>query len=118
MAILVKVCKQDNFQSNDPLKLRFTNIRGIHFNFIVCNFLLQSNSPIIVALYEINLGNSTHHNNFPVRRYLPLIEKDSITNLYGLAVYVKFLCFQLALLCVVSDFCSSINHCSLLFAKC
>ena len=88
MAILVKVCKQDNFQSNDPLKLRFTNIRGIRFNFIVCNFLLQSNSPIIVALYEINLGNSNHHNNFSVRRYLPLIEKDAMTNLHGLAVYL------------------------------
>ena len=56
-----------------------------------------------------------------MRGYLPLIGKDSGTNMHGLAVYIKeglplaqdlslensadsYLCFQLALLHSVSDF--------------
>ena len=63
-----------------------------------------------------------------MRSYLPLIQKDSIAHMHGLAVYVKegphfardlslensvdsYLCFRLALLCSVSYFfflyCSS-----------
>ena len=59
--------------------------------------------------------------NFSVRGYLPLIRKDSIIHLHGLAVYVKeglpfgwdlslenssdsYLCFRLALLQSVSYF--------------
>ena len=57
--------------------------------------------------------------NFSVRGYLPLIRKDSVTHMHGLAVYVKeglpfardlslensadsYLCFRLALLHSVS----------------
>ena len=62
-----------------------------------------------------------------MRGYLPLIRKDSITHMHGLAVYDKeglpfaqdvslensagsYLCFQLALLHSVSLFFSSIDH--------
>ena len=67
------------------------------------------------------MGNSIDFGNFSVRHYLPLIWKDSITHMHGLAYYVKeglpfvhdlslensansYLCFQLALLHLVSYF--------------
>ena len=34
MAILLKGCKSDNFESHNSLKLSFTNIRGLLSNFI------------------------------------------------------------------------------------
>ena len=52
MAILSKACKLDNFESNNSLKLSFTNIRGLHFNFLDCDPFLESNSPDILALCE------------------------------------------------------------------
>ena len=36
-----------------------------------------------------NLDDSVDSGNFSVRGYLPLIRKDSITHMHGLAVYVK-----------------------------
>ena len=67
------------------------------------------------------LGDSVDSGNFSVSGYLPLIRKDSITHMPGLAVYVKeglpfawdlslensidsYLCFWLALLHLVSYF--------------
>ena len=121
MAILSKACKPDNFESHNSLKLSFTNIRGLHSNFVDCESFLESNSPDILALCETNLDGSIDSGNFSVRGYLPLIWKDSSTHLHGLAVYLKeelyfaqglslenspdsYLCFQLALLCSVSYF--------------
>ena len=115
MAILSKVCKPDNFESRNSLKLSFTNIRGLRSNFIDCESFLESNSPDILALCETNLDDSIDSGNFSVRGYLPLIRKDSSTHMHGLAVYVKeglpfardlslensedsYLCFRLALL--------------------
>ena len=80
-------------------------------NFIKC----ESNSPDILALCETNLGDSIDSGNFSVGDCLPLIRKDSITHMHGLAVYVKeglpfardlslenstdsYLCFRIALL--------------------
>ena len=40
-------------------------------------------------LCETNLDDSIYSGNFSVRDYLLLIRKDSITNMLGLAVYVK-----------------------------
>ena len=74
-----------------------------------------------LALCETNLDDSIDSGNFSVRGYLPLIQKDSITHMHGLAVYVKvrlpftwdlslensadsYLCFRLALLHSVSYF--------------
>ena len=75
----------------------------------------------ILALCETNLDDSVDSGNFSVRGYLPLIRKDSSTDMHGLAVYVKegfpfawdvslensadlFSCFQLSLLHSVSYF--------------
>ena len=65
------------------------NIRGLHSNFVDCESFLESNSPDIPALYETNLDDSVDSENFSMRGYLPLIIKDSITHMHGLAVYVK-----------------------------
>ena len=123
MAILSKACKPDNFESCNSLKLSFTNIRGLHLNFLDCESFLESNSPDILALYEANLDDSIDSSNFSVKGYLPLIGKNSSTHMHGPAVYVKdvlpfawdlslenhadsYLCFRLALLHSVSYFFS------------
>ena len=49
MAILSKACKSDNFESQNSLKLSFTNIWGLCSNFIDCKSFLESNSPDILA---------------------------------------------------------------------
>ena len=100
-------------------------------NFVDCESFLESNPPDILARCETNLDDSIDSDNFSVRGYLPLIQKDSRTHMHGLAVYVKeglpfawdlslknsagsYLCFQLALLhspssslCTVFDSISS-----------
>ena len=121
MAILSKGWQPDSFEPHNSLKLSFTNTRGLCSNFVECESFLESNSPDILALCETNLDDSIDSGNFSVRGYLPLIRKDSITHMHGLAVYVKeglpfardlslensadsYLCFQLALLHSVSYF--------------
>ena len=89
MAILSKACKPDNFDYRNSLKLSFSNIRGLRSKFVCCKSFLESNSPDILALCEANLDDSIDSGNFSVRGYLPLIRKDSITHMHGLAVYVK-----------------------------
>ena len=56
MIILSKGCKPDNFESHYPLKLSFTNIRGLRSNFVDCESFLESNSPDVPALCETNLN--------------------------------------------------------------
>ena len=89
MAILTKGRKPDNFESHNSLKLSFSNIWGHRSNFVECESLHESNSPNILALCEANLDDSIDSYNFSVRGYLPLIRKDFITHMHGLAVYVK-----------------------------
>ena len=89
MAMLSNACKPDKFESHNSLKLGFTNIRGLHSNFVDCESFLESNSPDILALCETNLDDSIISGNFSVRGYLPLIWKDSRTHTHGVAVYVK-----------------------------
>ena len=89
MAIISKGCKPDNFETHSPLKLSFTNICGLHSNFIECQSFLESNSPDILALCERNLDGSIDSGNFSVKGYLPLIGKDYITHMHGVAIYVK-----------------------------
>ena len=79
MAILSKEYKPGNFKLHISLKLNFTNIRGLRFNFVECESFLESNFPDIPALCETNLDESIDSDNFSVRGYLPLIQKDSIT---------------------------------------
>ena len=66
------MCKPDNVESHNSLKLSFTNIRDFHSNFIDCESFPESNSPDILALCETNLDNSINSGNFSVRGYLPL----------------------------------------------
>ena len=73
MAILPKACKPDNFELQTSLKLSFTNIRSLRYNFIDCESFLESNSPDILALCETNLDDSIDSGNFSVKGYLPLI---------------------------------------------
>ena len=89
MTILSNGIKPDNFESHNSLKLNFTNIRGLHSNFVDCESFLESNSPDILALCETNLDDSIDSGNFTVRGYLPLIKKDSTTHMHGLTVYIK-----------------------------
>ena len=120
MATLSKKCKPDNFGSHSSLELTFTNIRDLRSNFVECESFLESNSPDILTLCEINVDDSIDSSNFSVMSYLPLTQKASITYMHGLAVYVKgelpfpwelsleksmdsYLCFRMALLHSVSD---------------
>ena len=90
-------------------------------NFVDCEAFLESNSPDILALCEINLDDSIDSGNFSVRDYLSLIQKDSSTHMHGLAISVKeglpfaqdlslensadsYLCFRLALSHSISYF--------------
>ena len=73
MAILSKACKPYNFESHNSLTLSFRNIRGIRSNNDDCKYFLESNSPDILALCDINLNDSIDSGNFSVRAYLPLI---------------------------------------------
>ena len=120
MAILSKGCKPDNFEPHNSLKLSFTNIWGLHSNFVECESFLESNSPAILSSCETNLDDSIDSGNFSARVYLPLIWKDSITHMHGLVIFVKglpfawdlslensadsYLCFPLALLHSASYF--------------
>ena len=76
MAILSKACKPDNFESHNFLKLSFTNIWGLRWNFVDCESFLESNSPDILALCETNLDDSIDSGNFSVTGCLPLIWPD------------------------------------------
>ena len=87
MTILSKGCKPDNFEPHNSLKLSFTNIQGLHSNVHECEYFLESNSSDILALCDTNLDDSIDSANFS--GYLPLIWKDSIIHMHGLAVYVK-----------------------------
>ena len=87
MTLLSTRCKPD-FELHNSLKLSFTNIRDLS-SFVECGSFLESNSPDILALCETNLDDSIDFGNFAVRGYLPLIRKDSITPMHGLAVFVK-----------------------------
>ena len=71
------------------LKVSFMNIRGVHLNFVECESFLESNSSDVLILCEINLDDTFDSGNFSVTGYLPLIQKDSITHMHRLAVYVK-----------------------------
>ena len=64
MAILSKACKPDN--SDNSLKLSFTNIRGLRSNFVDCESLLESNSPDSLALCETNLDDPIDSGNFSI----------------------------------------------------
>ena len=52
MAILSKGYQADNFEPHNSLKLSFTNIWNLRFNFVECESFLESNSPDILAIWD------------------------------------------------------------------
>ena len=87
---------------------------------LIANLSLNK-THLTFLLCETNLDDSINSDNFSVRGYLPLIQKDFSTHIHGLVVYVKeglpfvwhlslensadsYLCFRLALLHSVSYF--------------
>ena len=70
-------------------KFSFTSIRGLCTNFVGCESFLESNSTGILALCKTNLDDSIDSSNFSLRGYLPLIQKDPVTHMHGLVVYLK-----------------------------
>ena len=89
LTILPKGREADDFESHNSLKLSCTNIRVLRSNFVDCEYFLQSNSPEILAVCKTNLGNSIDSGNFSIRGDNPLIQKDSVTLMVCLAVYIK-----------------------------
>ena len=87
MAILSKGCKADNFEPHNSHS--YKNIWDLRSNFVECESFLELNSPDILALCKTNLDDSIDSGNFSVMVYLPLIGKDSINHMHGLAVYAK-----------------------------
>ena len=67
MAILSKGCKPDKFEPCNSLKLSFTNILGLRYNFVECESFLESKSPDTLALCETNLDDSIDSGSFSVR---------------------------------------------------
>ena len=88
----------------------------------------KSNLSGTPTLRKENFEDSANSSNFSVRGFLPLIQKDSVTNTYGLAVYVRakdlsletsedsYLYFWLVLLYLVSTSFSSFSYYPLLCA--
>ena len=54
MAMLSKGCKADNFEPHNSLKLSFTNIRDLRYNFVECESFLESNFADNLALCKTN----------------------------------------------------------------
>ena len=58
------------------------NIQSRYSSFVECESFLESNSPDILALCETKLDDSIDSDNYFVRGYLPLIQKDFITHMH------------------------------------
>ena len=69
----------DLTRGDNSAKLSCPDILGLCSNFVESESLLESNFPDILALCETKFNEG----------YLPLNQKDSITHVHGLAVYVK-----------------------------
>ena len=71
------------------VKLRFTHFQGLCSNLFPCEPFLESSSPDILDLCETNLEDPMGSSNFSVRGHLPLVQKDSLTHMFGLTVNRK-----------------------------
>ena len=89
MAILSKACKADNFESPNSLKLSFTNILRLLFEFC----WLWIFSWIKLSWYSCSVWDKLGWLNwfwqFLYEGLSSQIQKDSVTHMHGLAVYVK-----------------------------
>ena len=84
-----KGCEPDNFETHNSLNLSFSNIRVLSSNFLESESFLESNSLDILAQCETNLDDLIGSGHYSVMGYLPVIQKDSVTDMLGLAFYVK-----------------------------
>ena len=88
MAILSKGCNPDNLEPLNSLKHSFTNIEVFVPIFLNVNLFLNQ-----TLLKFFLCGRQTWMTQLilaiSLSGYLPLIQKDSITHMHGLAVYVK-----------------------------
>ena len=103
------VCKPDNFELHNSLKLSLNNICSPCYNFVGWESFIESKSPDILHLWEINLKDSIDSSNNSMRVYLLLIRKNSVTYIHGVAVYLKEglwhrLYFQKTLLIIIYVF--------------
>ena len=71
------------------VKLKFTNLQGLCSNFFPSEPFLESSSPDMFGLFETNLEDPMGSSNFSVRGYLPLVQQDSLTHMFGLTVFLK-----------------------------
>ena len=85
MVILSKGHKPDNFEPHNPPKLSFTNMRHSFQFFLNVNLSLN----LSFLLCERQTWMTQLILAISLSGYLPLIQKDSITHVHGLAVYVK-----------------------------
>ena len=76
-------------QSNDHIVTDNFISLGLQLNSIGCKSFPKSNSPDIRVFCETNLEGSVNSSNFFIRGSPPLIQKNSITHMPGLAVYVR-----------------------------
>ena len=88
MAILSKGCNPDNLEPLNSLKHSFTNIEVFVPIFLNVNLFLNQ-----TLLKFLLCGRQTWMTQLilaiSLSGYLPLIQKDSITHMHGLAVYEK-----------------------------
>ena len=118
MAILSKGSKPDNIESHNSIKLSFYKYLWPSLKFYwMWIFPWIKLSWHSSSMWD-KLGESIDSGNFSATSYLYIIWKDSITHMYGLAVYVNegfpfawylslensYLCFRLAWLHLVSYF--------------
>ena len=75
------------------------NIQGHYSSFVECESFLESNSPDILALCETKLDDSIDSDNFFVRGYLPLIQKDFITHMQSCSLCERRASFCTGLIC-------------------
>ena len=65
MAILSKGFKPHNFEWRNSIELSFTNIQGLHSNFVDCESFIESKSSDINALCETNLSHTFYEGRTP-----------------------------------------------------
>ena len=90
MVISSKGCKPDNFNSYNSLKVSFKIF--VAFIQMLMNVNLSLNQSLLtfrLCETETNFDESIDSGNFSVKGCLPSIQKDSITYMHSLAVYVK-----------------------------
>ena len=81
LAILSKVSKPDNSESQKSLKFSFSNFWEFRSDFVGCESFLEPDSLDILALCETNLEDSIDSSRISVRGSLALIWKDSVTHM-------------------------------------